>query len=240
MPSTDPDSAFDHQHRVDTGRPQGDAGCGIVAPGPREAGGRAAELGQLGGPLERLVPERRPIVVVERRLVGGREHVAVEHARVRVIEDRRFHPPAEQRIGLAHEVLVECVVRGDEHRDPVTLPSGTAPLLAETGHGAGKPDRDHAVEEADVDAQLERIGCRDTQQLTGREPLLDVPPLRRRVAGPVRREPVLVLAAEPVESEPMDQLRRPACSSRSTASAARAPRARRAGERPPRARSRGG
>ena len=155
-------------------------------------------------------PERRAIVVVERRLVGRREHVPVEHARIRVIEDRCFDAPAEQRVRLAHEVLVERVVRGNEHRDAVTLPARAAPLLAQAGDGARKPHRDHAVEQADVDAELERIRRGDTEQLAGGEPLLDVAPLRRRVAGPVRREPVLVLAAEPLEGEAMDQLRGPA------------------------------
>ena len=42
------------------------------------------------------------------------------------------------------------------------------------------------------------------------EPPLDVASLRRRVAGAIRREPVLVLAAEPSECEAMDELRGPA------------------------------
>ena len=201
---------LDDEHRVDAGRAERDARGRIVAARPREARGRAAQLGQLGGALERLVSERRAIVVVDRRLVGGGEHVPVEHARVRVIEDRRLDPPSEQRVRLAHEVLVERVVGGDEHREAVALPAGASPLLPQAGDGARKAHRDHAVEQADVDAELERVRRGHSEQLAGGEPPLDVAPLRGRVAGAVRREPVLVLAAEPVEGEAMDELRRPA------------------------------
>ncbi len=158
------------------------------------------------GRLERLVPERRAIRVVDRRLERGREHVAVEHARVRVIEDRRLDTPREQRLRLAHEVLVERVVRRDEHRQPVTLPPRASPLLAQAGDGAREAHRDHAVEQADVDAELERVRGRDAEQLARREPLLDVAPLGGRVARAVRREPVRVFATQPVEREAMDEL----------------------------------
>ena len=164
----------------------------------------------------------------------------VEHAGIRVIEDRRLDTPSEQRVRLAHEVLVERVVGGDEHRDAVALPAGTAPLLAQAGHGARKTDRDHAVEQADVDAQLERIRRGHAEQLAGREPLLDVAPLRRRVPGAVRREAVLVLAAEPLEGEAMDQLRRPAALREAQRAQAALDEARRAGGHPHRARWRGG
>ena len=164
------------------------------------------QLGQLRGPLERLVPERRAIRVVDRRLERGREHVAVEHARIRVIEDRRLHPPAEQRLRLAHEVLVERVVRRDEHRQPVTLPPRASPLLSQAGDRAREAHRDHAVEQADVDAELERVRGRDAEQLARCEPLLDVAPLRGRVPGAIRREPVRVFAPQPVEGEAMDEL----------------------------------
>ena len=132
--------------------------------------------------------------------------MAVEHSRVGVVEDRRLHPPAEQRLRLAHEVLVERVLARDQDRQAVSAPSGPAPLLAEARHGAGEAGRDHAVEQPDVDAELERVGRGHPEQLAGGQPLLDVPPLCRRVPGPVRREPVAVLRAEPVDGEPVDQL----------------------------------
>ena len=112
----------------------------------------------------------------------------VEDARVLVVEDRRLDSAAEQRLRLAHEVLVERVLARDQHREPVAAPPGSAPLLAQARDRAGEADRDHAVEQADVDPELERVRRAHAEQLAREEPLLDLAPLRGRVAGPVRRE----------------------------------------------------
>ena len=77
---------------------------------------------------------------------------------------------------------------GDEDCEPVFTPTGAAPLLAEAGDRPGKPDRDHAVEQADVDPELQRVRRADPEQLARHEPLLDFPALGRRIAGSVRRE----------------------------------------------------
>ena len=137
---------------------------------------------------ERLGPEGRLVALGQRRLVGGRAHVAGEHARARVIEDRRLDAPAEELVRLAHEELVERVLGRDEHREPVAAAPGAAPLLAQRGDRAGKADGDHRVEQADVDPELERVRRRDAEQLAGGEPPLDLAPLGRGVAGAVRRE----------------------------------------------------
>ena len=145
--------------------------------------------GSSGRALERRVAEhRRASRVVERRLERGGRDVAVEDARVRVVEDRRLDAPAEQRLRLAHEVLVERVLARDEHGEPVAAAAGAAPLLAQAGDRAGEADRDHAVEQADVDPELERVRGGDAEQLARDEPPLDLAPLRRRVAGAVGRE----------------------------------------------------
>ena len=109
----------------------------------------------------------------------------VEDPWIRVVEDRRLDAPPKQRLGLAHEVLVEGVLARDQHREPVAAAPGTAPLLPEARHRAREAGRDHAVEQADVDPELECVGRRDSEQLAGREPLLDLPALRRGVAGAV-------------------------------------------------------
>ena len=67
----------------------------------------------------------------------------------------------------------------DEHREPVAAAPGAAPLLPEAGDRAREAGRDHAVEQADVDPELERVGRGDAEQLAGGEPLLDLAPLRR-------------------------------------------------------------
>ena len=132
----------------------------IVAAGPDVAGGRPLQLGEDGRALERLVAERRAVGVVDRRLERGGAHVAVEHARVRVVEDRRLDPAAEQHLRLAHEVLVERVLARDEDREAVAAAAGAAPLLAQPRDRAREADRDRAVEQADVDPELERVGRR--------------------------------------------------------------------------------
>ena len=81
-----------------------------------------------------------------------------------MVEDRRLDAALKQRAWLAHEVLVERVLRRHEDREAVTAATGAAPLLTEAGHRAGEADRDRAVEIADVDSELERVGGRDTEQ----------------------------------------------------------------------------
>src|SRR5579864_3674641 len=163
---------------------------GIVLAGPDPAVLRVLELGNVRRAFESLVAERRAVGVVDRRLERGGGDVPVEHARIRVIEDRRLDAAAEQLLGLAHEVLVERVLRRDEHREAVAAAPGTAPLLAQARDRSGEADRDRAVEQADVDAELERIGRRDAEQLALDEAPLDVAALLGRVAGAVRREPL--------------------------------------------------
>ena len=196
----------DHRERIGARRAQRNAGGRVVATRPDVARPRVAELGEQRRPLECHVAENVAVAVVERGLEGGRPDVAVEHSRVGVVEDRRLHPPAEQCLRLAHEVLVERVLARDQNRQAVAPPPGPAPLLAEARDRAGEARRDHAVEQPDVDAELERVGRGHSEQLAGGQPLLDAPPLRRRVPGPVRREPVAVLRAEPIDGEPVDQL----------------------------------
>ena len=157
-------------------------------------------------PLERGVAERLAVGVVDRRLVRRRRDVPVEDARIRVVEDRRLDPPLEQRFRLAHEVLVERVLRRDENREAVPAPAGAAPLLAQARDRAGEADGDRAVEQADVDAELERVRRGDAEQLALDEPPLDVAPLRRRVARAVRREPLRRRGVDAVRRHAVDQL----------------------------------
>src|SRR4029079_2470427 len=113
------------------------------------------------------------IAVVERRLEGGGEDVAVEDARVLVVEDRRFHAALEQRLGLAHEVLVERVLARDEHCEPMAPAARASPLLSQRGDGSGEANGEHAVEQPDVDAELERVRRRDSEQLAFEKASLD-------------------------------------------------------------------
>ncbi len=181
----------------------------IVASGPHDARrcfAQLAGLDQRPGALEGCVAERLAVVLVERPLEGRREHVPVQDPRVGVVEDGCLDPPAQKRLRLAHEELVECVLARDEHREPVAPPAGSAPLLAEARHGAREADGDCAVEEADVDAELERVGRRDAEQLAGDQPPLDLAPLGGRVPRPVGGETSGRLGVEPLGREAVDQL----------------------------------
>ena len=115
---------------------------------------------------------------------------------------------AEQRLGLAHEELVERVLARDEDREAVPAAPGPAPLLAQRGDRAGEADRDRAVELADVDPELERVGGRDAEQLALHQPPFDLPALRRRVPGAVGRETGGSRGVDSVGGEAVDQLRR--------------------------------
>ena len=146
------------------------------------------------------------VVVGDRRFVGGGADVAREQARARVVEDRRLDPPAEQLVRLAHEELVEAVLARDEHGETAAAPARAPPLLAQRGDGPGKADRDDDVEQADVDAELQRVRGGDAEQLAVDQAALDLSALCGRVAGAIGRE--MRVVAEPLGGEAVDELGR--------------------------------
>ena len=72
----------------------------------------------------------------------------------------------------------------------------------------GKPTEIGAVEVADVDAELERVGRGDAEQVALDEPPLDLASLLRRVAGAIGREPRRGFRIEPIAGEAVDELGR--------------------------------
>src|SRR6478752_5383780 len=86
----------------------------------------------------------------------------------------------------------------------MSAPPRAAPLLAQAGDCSREAYGDDRVEHPDVDPELERIRRADSEQLARKEALLDLAPLRRRVAGPVWRQARGV--PEPVGRELVDQL----------------------------------
>ncbi len=88
---------------------------------------------------------------------------------------------------MLHQVGVERVVPGDEHRGraPAAAP-GPSRLLPQAGPGA-RPARDqHRVQAGDVDPQLERGGGGQPHQPPVADRGLQVPPVLGQVTGPVR------------------------------------------------------
>ena len=125
-----------------------------------------------------------------------------------MVEDRGLHPAREERIRLAREELVEGVVRGDEDREAPVAPAGAPPLLSQRRHGPRKADGDRAVEEPDVDPQLERVGRGHAEQLALDEAALDLTTLCCGVPGAVGREPLGRRGVDALGREPVDELRR--------------------------------
>ena len=146
--------------------------------------------------------------LVEGRLERRREDVAVEHARVGMVEDGGLDLPPHQRLRLAHEELVEGVLARDEDGEPMASPPGASPLLPQARHGAREAHRKRAVEKPDVDPELERVRRRHAEEVALDEPTLDVSPLCRRVARAVGREAGGQLRPHALGGEPVDQLRR--------------------------------
>ena len=196
----------DDREGIGVCRPQRDLRRRVLGARPDDPRGRRLQLRVDARCRKRLGPEQRRVVVGERRFVGGRADVPGEHARVRVVEDRRLDASPEQLVRLAHEELVEPVLARDEHGETVPASSGAAPLLAQGRNGAGEADRDHRVEEADVDPELERVRRRDAQEVAFGEAALDLAPLRGGVARTVRRE--MRVVTEPLGGEAVDQLGR--------------------------------
>ena len=86
-------------------------------------------------------------------------------------------------------------------------PACSAPLLPERRDGAREPDGDRAIEEADVDPELERVGCGDPEELALDQATLDLTALCRGVARAVGRESRPRLPVDALHGELVDQLR---------------------------------
>ena len=131
--------------------------------------------------------EPRVVLGGQRQLVGRARDVRLEHERVLRVHDRGLGRTGEQLVGVLRVPLVELVVAGDEHRGgaPVRA-TGAAGLLAQRREGAREAVDDDGVEAADVDAELERVGGGDPEQLAVGEPAFELPALLGQVAGTVR------------------------------------------------------
>jgi hypothetical protein len=146
--------------------------------------------------------------VVERRLERRRAHVAVEDARIRMVEDRGLDAALEEHRRLAHEVLVESVLARDQYREAVPATTCASPLLAEGRDGSRKADGDAQSSRPMSMPELERVGCRDAEQLALDQPPLDLAPLRRRIPARYGAQPLSRRAVDPIDGELVDQLGR--------------------------------
>ena len=125
-----------------------------------------AGLGQPVDDLARGRAEQRQVGLGQRVLLRRRAQVRAEDVGVGRVEDGRLDRPADQRLRVVDEVGVERVVAGDQHAERVLgAPPGPPDLLPQGGPGAGEAGDQHRVEAADVDAELERVGGGQPDQL---------------------------------------------------------------------------
>ena len=205
--------ALDHRDRVGRGRAQRHLGGDELAAARHHPPARPAQLARRDQPLGPLAPalaEDLAVGLAQRQLVGGRDHVPRGDLLVLVVEDRRLHRAADELVGVAAEELVERVLAGDVDGEAAPAAPRPPPHLAQAGDGAGEGDADRRVELADVDAQLERVGGDDGEQLAVGQPRLDLAPLLRRVAAAVggdpRRQLGLAARLQRLAGEALDQL----------------------------------
>ena len=114
-----------------------------------------------------------------------------EHVRVGRVEHRRLDRRAEQRLRVVHQVGVQRVVAGHQHRERLLAgPPGAARLLPERGPGAREARDQHRVQPGQVDAQLQRVGRGEAEQVAAEQRLLQRAPLLPQVAAAVGGHPV--------------------------------------------------
>ncbi len=142
--------------------------------------------------------------------MGGAQQVGEVYLLGLVVEDRRFHRTLEKVVRVASEELVECVLARHVESEAPALAPGAPPHLTQAGNRAGEGHDERRVERTDVDAELERVGADHRRELAGGQSSLDLPPLRRRVAGTVGGDGVGELSgAETLQlerDEPREQL----------------------------------
>ena len=119
------------------------------------------------------------------------EELPQQHVRVVRVERRVLRRPVEQVVRLPHQELVQRPVPRDQDRERL-LPraAGPACLLPGARDRSGIADHQAGIQRADIHPQLEGIRRGDPDQLPLEQAPLDLPPLRRRVAGPVGRHPL--------------------------------------------------
>ncbi len=134
----------------------------------------------------------------EREFPGGAPQMRLQDVRVRGVDHRGFGGTFEQVGGVVHEVLVQRIVLGNQDRERVGVPATGSPhLLPHGGAGARVAGEDGGVERADVDAQLQRTGGCDRQQLAVGQLALDATPVLGEVAGPVALDALPASPARP-------------------------------------------
>ena len=92
----------------------------------------------------------------------------------------------ENEVGMAHQVLVQRVVPGDQHAQGIVFAAPAAPgLLPRAGDAAGVARERGRVQPADVYAQFQRVRRHHAQQVALQHALLDGAALLREIRSSV-------------------------------------------------------
>ena len=137
---------------------------------------------------EQVVGRRRPehLAGLERQLERRRPEVGEQDVEVVRVRARLLGRALEQELGVVDDVLVDRGAGRDEDRDArARPPAGPPELLPGRGDRARVAGQDRHVEPADVDAELERVGGDDAEDLAVAQPALDRPALGRQVAAAI-------------------------------------------------------
>ena len=123
---------------------------------------------------------------LERQLERRGAQVREQDVQVVRVEARLLGRALEQELRVVDDVLVDRRAGGDEDRDARALPPSGPPELLPGGRDRPRvAGQDRDVEAADVDAELERVGGDDAEDLAVAQAVLDRPPLGRQVAAAI-------------------------------------------------------
>ncbi len=168
------------------------AGEGFAAVGGLQqlaAGQEPLQAGREAGIAQQL------LVAGQGQLGSGADQVAVHDDLVVGIDHGGLGRPAEEVLGVAHEVLVQGVLAGDHDHGRLPLAAAHPSAALQGLHDRARvAHQDAQVEPADVDAELQGAGGDDRQQVARGHAGFDVPPLLREEPGPVGADPALEIA----------------------------------------------
>ena len=127
-----------------------------------------------------------PFARFEREFERGSAQVREQDVQVVRIDTGLLRWPLEQELGVMDDVLVDRRTRGDEDRDARPgPPPGSTELLPGRRDRARIAGQDRRVESTDVDAELERVGRDDAEDLPVSQSSLDGSTLGGEIAAAI-------------------------------------------------------
>ena len=182
-----------------------------AVPGVVPAGRPPAQLArrvEVGDRLRGRGAEEVQVGLGQRQLGRRRGQVRAEHVRVGRVEHGGLDRVVEQGVRVVHQVAVERVVAGDEHRRRVVPgPPGPARLLPQRRPGSRPAGDQHRVKPGDVDAELKGAGGGHAGDPPVAQPRLKAAAVVGQVAGAVGGDVAGELLAEGVTGGERDGLR---------------------------------